>query len=68
MLKTSSVVPSPYRQKSRIAPGAHGSLGFEIKAQSRGKIMAIAAIPTDSNVHSLWLPPATATTAVRALS
>jgi len=43
MLKTSSVVSSPNRQKSRIAPGAHGSLGFEIKAQSRGKIMAIAA-------------------------
>jgi len=26
MLKTSSVVPSPDRQKARIAPGAHGSL------------------------------------------
>jgi len=26
MLKTSSAVPSPDRQKARIAPGAHGSL------------------------------------------
>jgi hypothetical protein len=40
MLKTSSVVPSPDRQKARIAPRAHGSLGFAITAWPSGRIMA----------------------------